>query len=162
MNTTQGWVGIPGPLQIPAPASPRGSWGADLQPPDGSSRGWGSVGSGLFSLPSPFAGAPGGNRGIFVRSGLAQRCPLSPLGTGPSGTALSPAPARGMLRDSVSWELLCVVGGGCWRSLGFFWVGDVELAQQRESPPMFLFDSPGSGSPKPGQSPGWCLLLSGF
>lgn len=65
------------------------------------------------------------------------------------GDSAVPRPARGMLRDAVSWELLCVAGGGCWRGLGLFWevvigVGGVELAQQRESPPMLLFGSRGT------------------
>lgn len=118
----------------------------------------GSSGSaGLGAVFSPIAvrrrsaAARNGNRGIFVppsqRFRPAQRCLLSPLGTVPSGTALSPA--RGMLGDSVSWKLLCASGVGlrmlAWiwgGQRGFFGVGDVELAQQWESPPVFLFGEP--------------------
>lgn len=97
------------------------------------------------------AAARNGNRGIFVprpppsqRFRPAQRCLLSPLSTVPSGTALSPATARGMLVDSLSWEPLCASGVGL-RMLAALWggwaqrvflggydqgLGDVELAQQ--------------------------------
>lgn len=95
---------------------------------------------------------------------LAQQCLLSPLSTVPLGTALSPATARRMLRDRLSWELLCAPGvglrmlAGVWGGQrGFFWEGmttgwgmlSSHSSQQWESPPVLLFESGNLPAPVP-------------